>query len=91
MTTIIVRHTVADYEKWRPLFDEDESRRRANGGKGVNRVYRDADNLNVITIIMDWDNAENALKFTKDPALGAVMQKAGVVGMPELVAIVSPA
>jgi quinol monooxygenase YgiN len=91
MAYVIVRHTVADYEKWRPLFDQDESRRRAGGGKGVNQVYRDVDNPNVVTIVMEWDNDENALKFTKDPALAEVMQKAGVVGRPAVAAIASKA
>lgn len=35
--------------------------------------------------------AENALKFLEDPALRDVMQKAGVVGMPAVRAIMSPA
>jgi hypothetical protein len=30
---------------------------------------------------------ENARKFMSDPALGEVMQKAGVVGMPTVAAI----
>ena len=57
MVYINVRHTVADYEKWRPFFDGDEARRRAAGTTGVNQVYRDADDLNTINIIMEWDNA----------------------------------
>ena len=91
MVYINVRHTVADYEKWRPFFDEDETRRRANGATGVNQVYRDVDNPNLITVVLEWDNAENALKFSKDQALAEVMQKAGVIGMPSLIAILSRA
>jgi len=90
MVTLLVRHTVVDYEKWRPFFDEDETRRRANGAIGVNQVYRDVDNPNIITLVLEWDNAENALKFSKDAALAEVMQKAGVIGMPALIAILSP-
>ena len=87
MVYLNVRHTVADYGKWRPIYDEDKSRRKENGATGVEQVYRDADNPNIITLIMEWDSAEDALKFAKDPALAAVMQKAGVVGRPELIAI----
>jgi len=89
MVYINVRHTVADYEKWRPFFDGDDARRRAAGATGVNQVYRDADDLNTINIIMEWDNAENARKFLDDPALREVMQQAGVVGMPAVRAILS--
>jgi hypothetical protein len=86
-----VRHTVADYGKWRSIFDEDYARRRAAGASGVKQVYRDVDDPNIITIIMEWDTAKNAREFAHDPALGAVMQKAGVVGLPAVVAILSGA
>lgn len=84
-----VRHTVDDYEKWRPVFDADESRRRAAGATGVNRIYRDADNPNIVTAILEWDNEENARKFMDDPALREVMQKGGVIGMPSVRAVLS--
>lgn len=91
MVYLNVRHTVADYEKWRPFFDEDEARRRAAGATGVNQVYRDVDDANTVTLVMEWDNAENARKFMDDPALREVMQKAGVVGMPAVRAVQSRA
>jgi hypothetical protein len=91
MIYINVRHTVADYEKWRPFFDGDKSRRRAGGATGTEQVYRDADNPNIVTTLMEWDNKENAQKFAADPKLAEVMEKAGVIGKPELVAILKPA
>jgi hypothetical protein len=91
MVYLNVRHTVADYGKWRQIFDEDDARRRAAGASGVKQVYRDMDAPNIVTMIMEWDTAENASKFAHDPALGAVMQKAGVVGMPAVVAVLSGA
>jgi quinol monooxygenase YgiN len=89
MVYLNVRHTVADYDKWRPLFDEDEARRRAAGATGVNQVYRDLDDPNTITIVLEWDNEENARNFMNDPVLREVMQKAGVIGMPAVRAILS--
>jgi quinol monooxygenase YgiN len=91
MIYLNVRHTVADYEKWRPFFDADESRRRAAGATGVNQVFRDANDPNVVTLVMQWDNVANAQKFANDPMLGEVMQKAGVIGMPAVAAILLPA
>ena len=89
MTYINVRHTVSNYENWRPIFDADMPRRIAGGATGVTQIYRDVDNPNVITLLMEWDNEKNATKFLNDPALGAVMQQAGVVGMPAVRAILS--
>ncbi len=91
MVYLNVRHTVVDYGKWHPFFDADETRRRAAGATGVNQVYRDADDPNTVTLVMEWDNAVNAHKFLNDPALGEVMQKAGVIGMPTVRAILSRA
>ena len=91
MVYLNVRHTVADYEKWRSFFDEDGARRRTAGATGTNQIYRDADDANVVTTIIEWDNAENALKFMSDPALREVMQKAGVVGAPAVRTILLPA
>jgi hypothetical protein len=89
MCYLVVRHKVADYAKWRPVYDEDNARRRANGATGVSQVYRDVDDPNTTIAIMEWDNPENALKFANDPALADVMKKAGVIGQPSLVAITS--
>jgi quinol monooxygenase YgiN len=89
MVYINVRHTAADYEKWRSVFDGDEARRRAAGATGVNQIYRDADDPNTVNVILEWDNAENARKFLDDPALREAMQKAGVVGAPVLRAILN--
>ncbi len=91
MVYLNVRHTVADYATWRPAFDADEARRRAAGATGVKQVYRDVDDPNTITVFLEWDNAENARKFAEDPALREVMQKAGVIGMPAVRAMLSPA
>ena len=91
MVYLNVRHTVADYEKWRPIFDADASRRAAAGATGVAQIYRDMDAPNVVTLILEWDTAENANKFAHDPALGAVMQQAGVIGLPAVVAVLSGA
>jgi hypothetical protein len=84
-----VRHTVADYAKWRVGFDANETARRAAGANGVQQVYRDVDDPNTVTIIMEWDKAENARKFLDDPTLKEMMQKAGVIGAPAVRAIQS--
>ena len=84
MIYLNVRHTAADYAKWRVGFDAHETARRAAGATGVQQVYRDWENPNAVTIIMEWDNAEKARKFAQDPALREVMEKAGVIGAPEV-------
>lgn len=84
MVYVSVKQSVQDYNTWRPFFDNDASRRGTGGATGVNHVYRDAEKPNDVTVILEWDNKENAHKFITDPALREVMEKAGVVGMPSV-------
>ena len=39
MTTLVLRHRVADYEAWKRAFDEDPLRRAASGVV-AHRIYR---------------------------------------------------
>ena len=75
MINFSVRHTVADYAKWRAHFDAHESVRRAGGSTGVFQIYRDLENPNLITVMAEWDNAERARKFASNPALKAAMEE----------------
>jgi quinol monooxygenase YgiN len=83
MISINTRHTVADYAKWRPVFDADAANRRAGGATGLQFVYRDVANPNDITLVLEWDNAENAQKFFASPALAEAMKAGGVTSAPE--------
>ena len=91
MVYTTMRFTVADYEKWRLVFDANDAFRRAGGAIGAPQVYRDVDNPNVITVLGEWDTAENFGKFTRDPALAEKMKEAGVMGPPSLIAVMSRA
>ena len=84
MVNLLVRVTVANYATYRPVFDAHEAFRRANGATGVGQVYRDEGNPNQITTLLEWDNAENARRFSNDPGLKEAMQAAGVTSAPEV-------
>jgi hypothetical protein len=84
MIYLSIRHTVADYAKWRLVFDANESLRRANGATGVQEIYRDQANPNDITTVHEWDNAENAQKFAHNPVLAELMKTAGVISVPDV-------
>ncbi len=89
MVYISMRYAVADYQVWRGVFDSNDSTRRSAGCTGVVQVYRDVDDPKTITLVMEWDNADNARKFLDDPALRERMKAAGVVGAPVVRTIAS--
>ena len=83
MSYILVQHSVEDYEKWKAVFDEQGATRQAAGSKG-GFVLRNADDPNQITVLLGWDNLENARAFAGSDDLREAMQRAGVTGPPKV-------
>jgi len=84
MPYILVHHKVEDFNKWKPIYDGHESTRKKGGSKGA-RLFRSKDNPNETVALLEWDTLENARKFVNSPDLKETMQKAGVLGMPEII------
>jgi len=59
MPYTLVRLTVQDYAKWRPVFDEAATLRKAYGSKGV-RVYRGVDKPNEIVVVAEYEDLAKA-------------------------------
>lgn len=75
---VIVKHTVADYGRWKTIFDADGANRQAAGSKG-GQVFRSADDPNEVVMLFEWD-LEKARQFSQREELRAKMQEAGVLG-----------
>ncbi len=84
MSRFLVIHHVEDYNKWKPVFDEDSGPREAAGGQG-GMLYRDANDPNNMVILWEWEDAQKAREFAQSPRLIEVMQRAGVQGMPTII------
>jgi quinol monooxygenase YgiN len=83
MTTLFVRHKVADYKAWRKLYDSAAvAKVQKENGVTADAVYQSADDPNDITITHEFASAAKAKAFTALPELKQAMQKAGVVGAP---------
>ena len=83
MAILLVRHKVADYDKWRQIYDDDAEARKAAGCTGTH-LFRNAKDPNDVTINFQWDSIEHAEQFFASPKLHEVLQNAGVVGQPEV-------
>jgi heme-degrading monooxygenase HmoA len=83
MPYILVQQPVEDYDKWKAVFDEHGPTRQASGSKG-GFVLRNADDPNQITILLEWDNLDNARAFAGSDDLRETMQRAGVTGPPNV-------
>jgi len=83
MTTLFVRHTVADYAAWRRIFDSFAATQKALGVTDK-AVYQAADNANDITVTHDFATLESARAFAGSPELKAAMNDAGVTSAPTI-------
>ena len=79
----IIRHTVADYPKWKAVFDEHGATRKDRGSKGA-QVLRGAEKPNELCILIEWDSVESAQKFSESDTLREAMERAGVTSKPEI-------
>ena len=80
MTTLVVRHTVADFDTWKGGFDDHGEVRRSHGATD-HRVLRDGNN---VLALIDFPDAAAAQAFQADPSLRDVMHKAGVIEAPDI-------
>jgi len=83
MSTIFVRHDVADFDAWKPGFDEHGAVRREYGLTDAG-LYRDDENANSITIVLRTDDVARAREFLGSDDLRETMSKLGVVSQPDV-------
>jgi hypothetical protein len=83
MTQMVIHHKVRDYGAWRPGYDAHEGSRRG-AGLSNGQVFRSADDPNDVVILLDVADETKAKSWSASDDLRSVMQKAGVVGEPEI-------
>ena len=84
MKTAILRHKVADFNKWKTVYDADKVNREKAGLKEqwVKRNEKDPSEVLMYFDVSDQKHAEN---YTQSPELQAQMKNGGVIGKPELI------
>ena len=83
MASMFMRLRVADYARWKPIFDEREATRREYGITS-HSVHRDADDPNTIIIAFRVTDLNRAREYASSDALRSAMERAGVQGPPEI-------
>jgi hypothetical protein len=79
---LIVIHEVADYDRWRAVYDEVDPLRLDAGitGHAVNQL---ADDPKTVIIYHQSDSVDALQRFIESPKLKATMERAGVTSKPE--------
>jgi hypothetical protein len=83
MVRLYVRHSVADYAKWRKAYDDFAAYQTAHGVR-AEAVYQSLEDPGDITIFHDFDSADAAHAFVGSAELRETMAAAGVKGAPQI-------
>jgi hypothetical protein len=76
---VIVQHRVKDFDHWRPFFVNDAQRQRKAGFTNWH-LCRNIDDPKDLVIVFDCNDLDKAREVYSDPAVGKIIEKAGVVG-----------
>ncbi len=80
---MIVRANVRNYSEWKTGYDAHESSRAA-AGLTEKHLLQDADDPNTVMLIYEAEDLKRAEEFSKSDDLREAMQKAGVLGKPDI-------
>ena len=83
MAYMFARHDVQDYEAWKSVFDSVLDLRKRNGEQSY-QILRQGNGSNALFLIFEWDNLDNARNYAASPELKAAMERAGVIGKPDI-------
>ena len=80
---MLVRHKVADFAKWKPVYHDHLSARQKAGLNEVN-LLRNIENPNEVSLLFSEEYPEKAKAFAASDDLRQAMQKAGVSDKPDV-------
>jgi heme-degrading monooxygenase HmoA len=83
MAQLFVQHKVADYSKWRKIFD-DMTATRTSYGMSAQQVFHSAADPNEIVILTHWPSVEKAQAYAQSPEIKTAMQNGGVLSQPNV-------
>ncbi len=81
MATLIIRHKVEDYVRWKRGYDEADWLRKQHGITFAS-VHRGESDPNEVIAVHRFKDMKGAKDFAKD--VPAIMEKIGVIGTPEV-------
>jgi hypothetical protein len=84
MVNVLVRHKVADFGRWKQIFDGHFGIRHT-GGELSHRIFHSHDEATDLTLFFEWETLDRARAFFASEPLRNGMRQAGVVGSPEII------
>ena len=83
MTTILVRHKVSDYAKWKAAYDSFDALHKSFGVTH-SQILRGSENGNEVVVLTEFESLSKAKHFAESDDLKKAMQATGVVDHPDI-------
>jgi hypothetical protein len=83
MPYLLVRHKVADFSTWKAAYDAHLPARQ-KAGLTQEHLLRNLDDPNEVILLFQAEDVQKAREFGNSSDLREAMQKAGVVGKPDI-------
>jgi hypothetical protein len=80
---LLIRHKVADFSKWKPVYDDHIQARQKAGLKELD-LLRNVDDPNEVILLFSVEDIDKAKAFAASDDLRQAMQKAGVSDKPDV-------
>ena len=78
MTYMFVRHKVADFEKWKEVFDS-HSEAQLESGLKVEKILRNMEDPNEVFLLLEVTDMEKAKAFISSPDVPEAVEKSGMI------------
>jgi hypothetical protein len=83
MIHVLIRHQVADFAKWKGVYDAHASARQSARLKELH-LLRNTENPNEVILLFSAEDPDKARAFAASDDLRQAMQKAGVSDKPDV-------
>jgi heme-degrading monooxygenase HmoA len=82
MAYIVTQFTVQDFAAFKQAFAAGETLRKARGSRGAHLLQNTSDPSKVV-LLAEWEDLEEARKFSQSSEVRERQQQAGVLGRPD--------
>ena len=83
MPYLLVRHKVADFSTWKPVYDAHLPARQKAGLK-EEHLLRSIDNPNEVILLFEAEDVQKARELLASDDLREKMQEGGVIDKPDI-------
>jgi hypothetical protein len=88
MHYLLIRHKIGDFNHWKLVYDA-QLPAREKAGLREQQLFRSMDNSSEVFLLMECDDVALARRHLASSATREAMNKAGVVGQPEITFLLS--